>query len=116
MQIERNQISRDWTVGHDGRTFLVNYTESDTQTLALCNRDNWEIWEETEEGTEELNSCVFSNDIPEQKERAAQNALLIERLIKFCMENWDNPFMQQIEDELVELRMHMVNIKVSEGK
>jgi hypothetical protein len=29
MQLEANQISRDWTILHDGRNFYVNYTESD---------------------------------------------------------------------------------------
>jgi len=34
--VETNQISRDWTVLHEGRTFYVNFTESDGQTLALA--------------------------------------------------------------------------------
>lgn len=46
MQLETNQISRDWTILHNGRKFYVNYTESDGQTLALCNQDNWEVWEQ----------------------------------------------------------------------
>ena len=29
MQLEVNQISRDWTILHNGRKFYVNYTESD---------------------------------------------------------------------------------------
>jgi len=60
MQLEANQISRDWTVLHDGRKFYVNYTQSDGQTLALCNRDNWDIWEETDEGPEELEIYAFN--------------------------------------------------------
>lgn len=47
MKIEQNTISRDWTVLHEGRRFFVNFTDSDGQTLALCNRDNWEVHEET---------------------------------------------------------------------
>lgn len=43
MKIEQNTISRDWTVLHKGRRFFVNLTESDGQTLALCDRDKWQI-------------------------------------------------------------------------
>ena len=43
MEIEQNTISRDWTVLHEGRRFFVNFTDSDGQTLALCNRDTWEM-------------------------------------------------------------------------
>ena len=45
MKVEQNIVSRDWTVLHKGRRFYVNFTESDVQTLALCNRDNWEVSE-----------------------------------------------------------------------
>ena len=57
MKIEQNIISRDWTVLHKGRKFYVNFTESDGQTLMLCNRGNWEVSEETDDGVEELDSC-----------------------------------------------------------
>ncbi len=55
MEIEQNTISRDWTIVHEGRRFFVNFTNSDGQTLGLCNRENWQIHEETADGTEELN-------------------------------------------------------------
>ncbi|MDD5134566.1 MAG: hypothetical protein PHP01_04045 [Phycisphaerae bacterium] len=67
MQLEANQISRDWTILHNGRTFYVNFTESDGQSLALLNRDNWEIYEETDESTEELDIYIFGDDTPQQK-------------------------------------------------
>ena len=102
MQIKANQISRNWTILHKGRTFYVNYTESDGQTLALCNRDNWEVWEETEEGTEELDAYSFQGDTPKEQAGAQENSLLKEKLIRFCIENWDNPFMQEIKDKLQE--------------
>ena len=104
MRLEVNQISRDWTILHDGRKFYVNYTESDGQTLALCNRNNWEVWEETDEGTEELSEYVFKGDTAEQQRRAEENSVLKEKLIKFCIESWDDRFMQQIKEELREQR------------
>ncbi len=100
MQVESNQISRDWTVLHEGRTFYVNFTESDGQSLALLNRDNWEILEETDDSTEQLNIYIFKDDTPQQKRMARQNAKLAEELIKFCVKNWDNSFMQEIRKRL----------------
>ena len=102
MHFETNQISRDWTILHEGRTFYVNYTESDGQTLALLNRDNWEVLEETDDDTEELNVYVFKEDTPGQREKAQENTLLKEKLIRFCIENWDNKFIQEIKKEMDE--------------
>jgi len=102
MQLETNQISRDWTVLHDGRKFYVNYTESDTQTLALCNRDNWEVWEETDEGTEELDIYALGGGSSTEQKEAGKNFELIKKLIRFCIEHWGNRFMQEIEEDLHE--------------
>jgi hypothetical protein len=102
MRLEMNQISRDWAIVHDGRKFHVNYTDSDGQTLALCNRNNWEVWEETDEGTEELDVYFSEGDTPEEQRKAEKNSLLKERLIMFCIENWDNQFMQEIKAKLQE--------------
>lgn len=107
MEIEQNTISRDWIVLHDGRRFFVNFTESDGQTLALCNRDNWEVEEETEGGTEELNIYTFSNDSPEEQKRAEENARLMDRLIAFCIRNWDNAFVKELWEDLEEPRRRL---------
>ena len=101
MLLEMNQISRDWTILHDGRRFYVNFTESDGQTLALCNRDHWEVLEETDEGTEELHGYAFQSDTPEDQEKAKENIALMEKLIQFCIENWDNGFMATIKEKLL---------------
>ena len=102
MQQESNQISRDWTILHNGRRFYVNYTESDGQTLALMNRDKWEVLEETDDGPEQLTIYIFRGDTPKQRKAANENALLKEKLIKFCIENWDSKFMQEIRKEIAE--------------
>jgi len=103
MQLESNQISRDWTILHKGKRFYVNYTYSDGQTLALLNRDNWEIFEETDNGTEELDVYIFSDATPQQKKVAEKNIRLAEELIKFCAINWDNKFMQEIKKDITQL-------------
>ena len=102
MELEANQISRDWTILHDGRKFYVNYTDSDGQTLALMNRDNWEVLEESDDGPEELMVYAFKNDTPRESEIATRNARLKEQLVRLCIENWDNGFMQQIKKEMAE--------------
>ena len=85
MQVETNQISRDWTILHKGRKFHVNYTNSDGQTLALLNRDNWEIWEETDDETKEMDVYIFKSSTPQQKNVVEKNIRLAEELIKFCV-------------------------------
>jgi hypothetical protein len=103
MQIQANQISRDWIILHKGRKFQVNFTDSDSQTLALLNRDNWEIWEETDDGSQELDVYIFKNSTPQQKKIAEENIRLAEELIKFCIKNWDNKFMQEIKKDMQRL-------------
>ena len=96
MEIEQNTISRDWTVTHDGRRFFVNFTDGDTQTLGLCNRDNWKIREETEDDIEESDACVRSDCGPEQLPKG--NAEMINRLIGFCLGHWE----QEVTREMTE--------------
>jgi hypothetical protein len=102
IKLEANQISRDWTVLHKGRTFYVDYTQSDGHTLALCNRDNWEVWEKTEDGTEELDVYGFASDGSDGQEEADDNFRLMKKLIRFCIEHWDDRFMTEIEEDLQE--------------
>jgi len=102
MKLEANQISRDWTVLHKGRTFYVNYTQSDGQTLALMNRDNWEVLEETDDGPEELDVYGFTGDSEEDRVKTQENFAMMKRLIRFCIANWDDGFMREIKEDLQE--------------
>jgi len=79
----------------------VNFTESDGQTLAMMNRDNWEITEETDDGDIELNGLVFSSMTQQERQKAADDAKLVKAVIIHCIENWDNDFMQQLSLDLV---------------
>jgi hypothetical protein len=85
----------------------VNFTESDGQTLALCNRDNWEVQEETEGSIEELSPYVFSDNSPEERERAEENAEMIDELIRFCIRKWDNRFVTKLKEDLKEQRKRL---------
>ena len=102
MRIETNQISRDWTIQHEGRVFYVNFTESDGQTLALMNRDNWEVQEDTEDGVEELDIYGFSSDSPDKKKQIEENYKLMKKLILFCMQHWDNDFTRELSRDIKE--------------
>ena len=104
MQIEQNIISRDWTIVHQGRRFYVNFIESDGQTLALCNRDHWQISEETEDGVVEFSVYIFKDSTLEERKIAEENCKLMAVLIAFCVDNWDNEFMHEVQDELASLR------------
>jgi len=85
---------------YKGRRFFVNFTESDGQTLVLCNRNNWEITEQTEDGVENVSACVFKGSSAAEQRQAEENAELIEQLVAFCIDNWDNEFMHEVQDEL----------------
>lgn len=102
MKIEQNTLARDWTVLHNGRRFFVNFRESDGQTLTLCNRNNWQIHEETEESIKELTECVFHDSEPQELEQAQEDAEIIDELIGFCVADWDNKFMKELQKDLKE--------------
>jgi hypothetical protein len=89
---------------HKGKRFYVNFTESDGQTLSLCNRNNWQVSEETEDGVEELSVYVFKESTPEERKLTEENGKLMAELIALCINNWDNEFMHEIQDELMAQR------------
>ena len=92
MKIEQNIISRDWHVQHKGKTYYVNYTNSDGQTLALLNRDYWDIEVEDDDGeVGPLNIYSFSKSSLRQKREARRNARLFDKLVEFCLQHWDIP-------------------------
>ncbi|MFQ6054619.1 MAG: hypothetical protein ACE5KE_00535 [Methanosarcinales archaeon] len=88
MKITQNTISRDWTIVVNGKTYYVNYTNSDGQTLALCNRDYWEVYDKD---GEELRIYIFKDTTEEQKKEIQKNIELMNKLIEFCIKNWDIP-------------------------
>ena len=98
MEIEQNTISRDWTVVHEGRRFFVNFTESDGQTLALFNRDNWEIQEETEGRIEESDACAFGESSLEKQAKVQENAEMIDMLMDFCLAHWENEVSREMTE------------------
>ena len=63
----------------------MNYTDSDGHTLALMNRGNWEVLEERDDDTEELNVYVFKASTRKERKLATKNALLKEDLVNYVI-------------------------------
>ena len=96
MRLETNEITRKWAILHEGRKFHVKYSESDKPPSGLFNGKNWCVLEETDKETKELNVCVSHGDTPEHWKQTQKNALLKQKLVNFCMVNWENRFTRKI--------------------
>ena len=78
IRLEQNTVSRDWHIIYKGKGYFVNFTYSDGQTLALCNRNLWEITDE------DGDDVVYGlSDEP-----AELNDEDITRIIDFCQKHW----------------------------
>ena len=53
MKLENSVLQKSFTVKHKGKTYYVDYLNSDGQILGLSNRDYWEVtdgeWYEIED-------------------------------------------------------------------
>jgi hypothetical protein len=78
IKIEQNIISRDWFVSYKGKNYHVNLTYSDGQTLALLNRDYWEIQDENGEEV----CYALKDELPELSEKETKE------IIEFCTKNF----------------------------
>ena len=87
MKIEQTILQKTFTVVYNRKTYFVNYLNSDGQTENLINQNNWEIYEEDRES---LNIHYFKSSDKKQKLRAKKNVNLARKLIKFCIEHFEN--------------------------
>lgn len=78
IEIEQNIISRDWFVNYKDKNYHVNLTYSDGQTLALLNRNYWEITDEDENEV----CYAFKGEQPELLENETN------KIIEFCAKNF----------------------------
>ena len=86
MKLTQTIIDKTFFVQHKGKTYAVNYVNSDGQTLALCNRDNWDI---TDEEGELLNIYSFSKMAKKDEQEIKKNIHLFEELVNFCIKNFN---------------------------
>ena len=70
-----------------GKDYYVDYINSDGQTIALLNRDNWMIYDKD---GEELQIYLFNKDNKKQKEKIKKKIALAEKLIEHCIKHFSD--------------------------
>ena len=80
-------LTKHFTVEHKGKTYYVEYANSDGIAGYLFNRSDWEILDEE---LEELCVCEFQNDTKEEKEQTKNNIKLANKLINFCIKHFND--------------------------
>ncbi|MBI2545924.1 hypothetical protein HYV81_01980 [Candidatus Woesearchaeota archaeon] len=94
MKLLQTVLSKGFSVEYEGKTYYINYTNSDGQTLALANRDYWKVLDEE---LEELCIYEFSDDTKEEREQLRKNRKLVLKLIKFCIKHFED-YKSKIDD------------------
>ena len=87
MKLTKSALQKWFTVKHKGKTYYVDYANSDGQTLLLSNRNYWEILDEE---LEELNIYVCSNTTKKELKQIDKNVKLYKKLIKFCIKHFND--------------------------
>jgi len=85
MKLEQTTLQKTFTVKHKGKSYFVDYLNSDGQTLNLLNRNNWEVYDKD---SEELQIYTFQRDSKKKKEQAKKNLELAEKLVEFCVRHF----------------------------
>ena len=101
MEIEQTTIQKTFAVKYRNETYYIDYVNSDGQTLALLNRDNWEIYTEDHEL---LDIYLFKGDNKAKRLRVNKNIMLANRLVEFCIKHFNDyrPFDESEELEKAE--------------
>ena len=89
MELDQSTLQRTFTVKHNGKSYHVDYLNSDGQILGLLNRNYWEV---SDEEGEEIDIYKFRSqgNTKKEKEQIKQNRKLVEKLINFCIKHFDN--------------------------
>ncbi len=86
MKLKQTIINKTFFVEHNGKTYCVDYVNSDSHTLALSNRNNWEI---TDQEGEQINLYSFSKMTKKEKREIERNFKLFEELTCLCIKNFN---------------------------
>ena len=86
MKLTQSAIQKYFTVTHKGKTYYVDYINSDEQIL-LGNRDYWQVLDEEHE---ELSIYTFKNTSKKEKQQIDKNRELYLKLIKFCKKHFED--------------------------
>lgn len=95
MKLEQSTLQRTFMVKHKGKSYCIDYLNSDGQILGLLNRNNWEI----SKNGEELNIYSFKSDTKKEKKLIDKNMELAEELVEFCIKHFDD-YPPELPDEM----------------
>ncbi len=87
MKIEQTTLQKTFVIRYKGKTYLVDYLDSDGQTIRLLNRDYWEVYDEN---SEELQIYIFKESTKKEKILIDKNIKLKERLVEFCIKHFED--------------------------
>ena len=80
-------MQRTILIKYKGKTYFIDYLNSDGQILSLLNRDYWEIKNENQE---ELQIYEFQNTSKKEKEKIRKTRILHSKLINFCTRHFND--------------------------
>jgi len=86
MKLTQSVIQKYFTVTHKGKTYYVDYINSDDRIM-LGNRNYWQVLDEE---LEELNIYIFKNTTKKEKQQITKNRKLYLKLINFCIKHFND--------------------------
>lgn len=86
MKLTQTAVQKFFTVTNRGKTYYIDYINSD-DVILLGNRDYWQVLDEE---LEELNIYVFKDTTKKEKEQIKKNSKLYLKLINFCIKHFDD--------------------------
>ncbi len=86
MKLIQTVIQKTFCVKYKGKTYYIDYVNSDGQALALINRNNWEVYDEDRN---ELDIYTFYEDSKKRLKEIEKNLRLTDKLISFCISRFN---------------------------
>ena len=83
MKLHNSSLQRFFTVNHKGKTYYVDYLNSEGPICGLFNRFTWQILDEE---LEEVYACTSKDSTKKEIEEAK----LIKKLINFCKKHFND--------------------------
>ena len=104
MRITQITVNKTFEVQHNGRTYWVDYLNSDGQILGLLNRDNLEV---TGEDGESFSDYVLASMSDKEKAEADERSKIVRKLIRHVIEHF-NDLDEELTDDFEEYREGVV--------
>lgn len=95
MKFTQTTLQKTFTIIYRGRTYHIDYLNSDGQILGLINRDHWMVYDEY---GEELQIYLFKDDTEKEKRAVERNMKIAERLIDYCIKHFNDKILLEYEE------------------